>query len=375
MAANDTTPSWQACPVGDFKPEPIQWLWLNRLALGRPALLEGDPELLKSFLTLDLCARLSTGRPFPDGSPSGGPANSLILNAEDRVQDTIVPRLHALEADVKRVFVLRSKDPRMPKSFYLRSELDVLEQLLGQMDARLLVVDPVVAFVDRDINWANDQSVRRLLSPLAGVAERCRCAMILIRHLNKAGGGNALYRGSGSIGVIASCRAAWLVGRDPQNPEHRVLAQTKNNLAPPQPSLVYGLEPTGSAGAVRLCWPGTSPLTADELVAAQSAKRTRRQRACDFLRAFLKDGPRTAREIWQAAQEREFGRTTLHRAMKMLGIKSVLVVKDHTRSHYWLLKGQQLPPEIDPASDPDSVAAFREAWCKKYPEPTPIDDL
>ncbi len=370
-----TESTWQACPVGQFKPEPVEWLWHDRLALGRPAILEGDPGLKKSFLTLDLCARLSTGRPFPDGSPSGGPANALILNGEDRVEDTIAVRLHALEADVNRVFVIRSTDERLPRRFCLLEQLELLGELLAQTEARLLIVDPVVSFLDRDINWANEQSVRRLLSPLSDVAERRRCAMLLIRHLVKGGGRNALCRGSGSIGVIAACRGAWVVGRDPRNLDHCVLAHTKTNLGAAQTSLVYGLEPTGNDGNVRLCWLGTSPLSADELAAAQSAGRTRLQRARDFLRAFLKDGPKTARDIWQAAQEHELSRATLHRAKKTLHITATLVVKDHVRNRYWLLPGQKLPPEIDPANDPDPVVAFRAAWREQYPEPTPIDNL
>src|SRR6266545_6255538 len=92
-------------PASQLTARPVRWLWPNRLALGKLAILDGDPGVGKSFLALDLCARLSTGRPFPDGSPCPGPANALVLNGEDGTDDTLVPRLRALDADLDRVFV------------------------------------------------------------------------------------------------------------------------------------------------------------------------------------------------------------------------------------------------------------------------------
>src|SRR5438105_10443783 len=96
----------QVQPVSELTEEAIAWCWLNRLAFGKLALLDGDPGLGKSLLALDLCARLSTGRPMPDGSAGPGVCNSLVLNAEDGAADTIRPRLQALGADLERVFVL-----------------------------------------------------------------------------------------------------------------------------------------------------------------------------------------------------------------------------------------------------------------------------
>src|SRR5215831_13080294 len=96
--------------VNELKPEPLSWLWQQRLGLGKLAMLDGDPGLGKSLVALDLCARLSTGRPMPDGSPGLGPGNALVLNAEDGPEDTTRPRLEALGADLERVFVLRPSD-------------------------------------------------------------------------------------------------------------------------------------------------------------------------------------------------------------------------------------------------------------------------
>src|SRR4051812_36916705 len=92
--------------ANEVTPQPISWLWPGRLALGKLALLEGDPGLGKSLVCLDLCARLSRGSPLPDGSPAAGPCNSLVLNAEDGESDTVRSRLAALDADLERVFLI-----------------------------------------------------------------------------------------------------------------------------------------------------------------------------------------------------------------------------------------------------------------------------
>ena len=99
----NTDPSVRVQPVSQLAPRPVEWLWPGRLALGKLAILDGDPGLGKSLVTLDLCARLSTGRAFPDGSPGPGPGSAIVLNGEDG-EDTIRPRLQALGADLDRVF-------------------------------------------------------------------------------------------------------------------------------------------------------------------------------------------------------------------------------------------------------------------------------
>src|SRR5438045_3250435 len=102
-------PEIRVRPLSDLAEEPIRWLWRGRLALGKLALLEGDPGLGKSLLALALCARLSRGRPFPEESVSAGPANVLVLSAEDGEGDTVRSRLVALEADLARIFLLEGQ--------------------------------------------------------------------------------------------------------------------------------------------------------------------------------------------------------------------------------------------------------------------------
>ena len=141
----------------------------------------------------------------------------------------------------RSVFVWSAQD-ELDQALRFPANLDVLDHALARSDARFLVLDPVMAFLDASVMANSDQGVRRALAPLARLAVLHRCAVLLVRHLNKHGGTHALYRGGGSIGLLAACRSGWLIGRDPHQPERRVLAQEKNNLAGPQPSLAYELQ-------------------------------------------------------------------------------------------------------------------------------------
>ena len=143
-------------PLSQLVPRSVAWLWPGRLALGKLAILDGDPDLGKSLVTLDLCARLSTGRDFPDGQPSGGPANSVILCDEDNAEDTIRPRIEALGGDPERVFVVRHTDIGSSGPFQIPTHLDALDAALLKMTARLLVIDPIVAFLERGANFRDD---------------------------------------------------------------------------------------------------------------------------------------------------------------------------------------------------------------------------
>jgi putative DNA primase/helicase len=363
-------------PASQLTPRPLSWLWPGRLALGKLALLDGDPQLGKSLLTLDLCARLSTGRPFPDGTPSPGPATSLIFNAEDGAADTILPRLRALGADLDRVLVAPRGDPSA--ALALPGDLGPLDDLVAQTGARFVVLDPVVAFLQASVLSASDQSVRRALAPLADLAERRKCAVEMVRHLNKKGGGKALYRGGGSIGFTAACRSCWLAAAEPGGTGRCVLAQVKNNLGPPQPALTYEIG-TGADGLPTLTWLGAAAWTPDQLLAHRSPAAgptlNQAERARAFLERALQAGPRTARELWEQAQKEGHSERTLYRAKIELQARSVRVMLEGRRHTYWLRPGQQLPPEIPPEAVPPDLEDYLAPLRALYPPSTPLDDL
>jgi hypothetical protein len=365
----------QAQPVSQLRSCPVDWLWPGRLALGKLAMLDGDPGLGKSLLALDLCARLSKGLPFPDGRPSPGPCNSLILNAEDTDQDTIRPRLQALGADLDRIFVMRQEDAAAARLLRLPTETAVLAAALERSDARLVVLDPVVAFLDSTI-WANsDQAVRRALYPLLQLAASQRSAMLLVRHLNKVLAGRSLYRGAGSIGFLGACRSGWLLACPPNQPDQRVLAQVKNNLAPRQPSLAFSVQ--DSEAGPRLLWHGDSPLSADDLLGtgAPTAPLLPRDQARAFLSDALAEGPVTSRDLWEAATSLGLSERTLYRARQELQIRIERVYRGHQVLNFWLLPDQRVPD--DPAQE-EPVPDLEE-WLaplrRQFPPATPLDEL
>jgi hypothetical protein len=363
-------------PLSQVTRRPVRWFWPGRLAWGKLALLQGDAGLGKSLLTLHLAACLTTGRPLPDGSPVAEPAGVIIFNGEDTEEDTTAARLEALGADPGRVFIpgRSGDDAAEPLSF--PSNVAVLERALARTQARLVVLDPVTAFLDRGVNCNSEASVRRALRPLAKLAQRYGCVVLLVLHLNKRGGRRALYRGLGSVAFAAVCRSAWLVAADPVEPGRRVLAQVKNNNADAQPSLVYALTCAGD-GPPQVSWLGVSDLTAEQLLEARRPKAAaalQRDAACEALAALLAEGAKTSRQVWAMAEKEGISERTLRRARRALDVRSKRVYIEGRPVSYWLLPGQQLPPDVKADGIPDELEQWLRPLCEKYPSPSPIDE-
>jgi hypothetical protein len=315
--------------ASDVQPRALRWLWHGRIPLGKLTLLDGDPGLGKSLVTLDLAARVSRGLEMPDGSRSdlGGPAGVVLLSAEDDIADTIRPRLEAAGADCSRIAILRAVRTRLGddatpvERIPTLADLAALETAVREVGARLVVIDPVTAYVGATDTHI-DAEVRQLLAPLADLAARLEVAILLVRHLRK-GAGPALYRGGGSIAFVAAVRSALLVGPDPTDAGRRVLAPVKSNLAEPAPALGYVIEAPDGIPIVR--WTGVCEHTAADILAVggnDEFDRTALEIASDFLVTQLRDGPRPAREVLAAARAERIAERTLERARARLGIRS-----------------------------------------------------
>jgi hypothetical protein len=188
--------------------------------------------------------------------------------------------------------------------------------------AGLIIVDPLTAYLSQYINSHRDADCRRALWPLAELAKETGAAVVVIRHLNKVGGNNPLYRGGGSIGIIGAARSGLLVARDPDNPDRRVLASTKCNLAKLPTSLSFALEPQD--GALRIGWIGPSTHTAESLLAVpkEDEDRDAVADAVEVLREILASGPVPAKAAIAEARKAGVVEKTLRRAKAMLGVKS-----------------------------------------------------
>jgi hypothetical protein len=359
----------------------LAWLWRGWLPFGKLALLDGDPGLGKSLVTLDLCTRLSSGLPMPDGSPGPGCVNSLVLNAEDGAEDTINQRLAAMGADRDRVFVVDRPECDLTGPVRLPSEVGALEEAVIEHQAKLVVLDPIVAFLEQGIQISNDQSVRRALGPLNQIAARQGCVFLLVRHLNKANNGLARYRGGGSIGFQGACRSTWLLERDPKEPERLVLAQVKNNLARLQKSLaltVASLTPGEPEDRVQtLLWHGPSPWSADQLLGAargHGPRATETDRACQFLKKLLEDGPQSTPVIWEAGKAEGFSDRMLRRARDLLSIESKREGNGREHRAYWSLGTQRPAEPVAPEDAEYDLSRWLDPLIAAYPAATPLDE-
>jgi len=301
-------------PLSRIQPQAIRWLWEPYLPRGKLALLDGDPGVGKSLITIDLAARLSRGGELPSGQPAGRPHTTLLLDAEDAAADTTRPRAEAADADLERVITVTGQrgDPlQFPR------DLDGLAKLVHHHKPDLIVIDPIVAFLPASLVATSDQCIRRVLSLLQTIAEHSDCAILMNRHLRKAGAAKALYRGSGSIGFIGAARTGLFASRHPSEPDLGVLAVTKSNIAADVPSLGYRLKP-GPNGQAVVEWTGPVSISANELGEKPEAELRPRDRASCWLQEQLAAGPLPAAELYLRAAETGIPERTLRRAKQDL---------------------------------------------------------
>lgn len=320
--------------LADVVVERVSWLWPGYLPAGKLVVLDGDPSVGKSTLTTDLAARCSTGSAWPDLAASIGPRDVLLLSAEDGLGDTIAPRLTAAGADKARVHAL-SEVPQVDDNGGVRMvppslprDIPHIERIVKDRRVALVVVDVLMAYLNGKVDSHRDQDVRGVLHQLAAMAERTGCTILLIRHLNKAGGGSPLYRGGGSIGIIGAARAAFIVGRDPDDHDRRILACSKLNLAVEPPTLAYRLVSDADLGCARVEWEAepVAGMTAARLLSGpvDEDERAARDAAAEWLDAYLADngGEATANDVYREGDKAGFSRDQLKRSKARAGVQS-----------------------------------------------------
>jgi RecA-family ATPase len=325
----------QVVTLSDVTAERISWLWEGRLPLGKIVVLDGDPGVGKSSLTTEMAGIVSTGKPWPDGSPC--PAGDvLILSAEDGLADTIRPRLDAAGADTTRIHALTaitaedadgrplSRPPVVP------ADLALIKQIITTRGVRLIIIDVLMAYLSSQVNSYRDQDVRRALHQVAALAEDTGACVVIVRHLNKSNGTNALYRGGGSIGIVGQARAAFIAASDPDDDtgQRRVLAAAKMNIAALPPALAYQLTGDVALGCARVEWLGETGHYARDLLIEHTGPddtddRTERDEAADWLIAYLTDngGEAAPADAKKAARQAGIATRTLERARVRAHVK------------------------------------------------------
>jgi hypothetical protein len=315
----------------------VEWLWPGRVPLGAITMLSGDPGVSKSFLTLDIAARVSNGEEWPDGG-ANEPGSAIVMSAEDDWGTTVCSRLRWLDAKPDRIRGMNSWP------FELGRDLPKLAENVEALgDCRLVVIDPVTAFLGNTSENANTQ-VRTLLAPLAELAATRRLAVVLTSHLRKKGG-PALYQTLGCQSFVALARATWNVKYDPQDTDRRILFSPKRNLGPNPGGLAFRIVSMGQDKGAFIDWEddvvdvpndGTEP----ELLSA-NRPAIRQQIAVEWLRWFLAAEEKPAQEVKLAGAGYGFSEGTLRRARCELGVKTV---KSGGKKHgCWLWR---LPKEL-----------------------------
>ena len=323
-----------------------RWLDPGRVPLGLVTVLAGYGGLGKSQWTLDLAGRVTRGE-------LGDPAPVLVATAEDSIATTVKPRLQAVQADPALYgFVKMQSDDGLEDGISLPDDLDLIEEQMRTIGAKLLIVDPLVAHLPGEIDSHKDQSVRRSLAPLYRMAQATDSAIVVTIHLNKATGMNPLHRLSGSGAFGNAARSVLLLDRDPDDPDgetgsRRVVAHIKCNVGPEMPSLLYRIEPTllpataeePEVETSRLELIGESRHSGRALLNSTTGEeRLAFDEAKDLLLAELGDGERhPAKPIEKAANSLGISKTTLHRARKELGVQKKKIGFDEGWE-WWLSK-------------------------------------
>ena len=203
----------------------VRWLWYPFIAIGKITLLQGDPGDGKSTMMMNLIAELSTGGETPDSCKIGTPQKVIYQCSEDGVSDTIKPRLERCGADCKKIAFINEE---VYNGLTLDDER--IRQAIIEFRPRLVVIDPIQAYLGSDSDLQIAGRARKLMRRLGMWAAGYDCAIVLIGHLNKKEGSKGLYRSLGSIDVVAAARSVLQVERDTENSDIRIVHQIKNSL-------------------------------------------------------------------------------------------------------------------------------------------------
>ena len=279
---NDNKAELKMIKMSDVQSQTVDWLWYPFIPYGKLTIIQGDPGDGKTTLVLNIAARLSKGEGLDNDMKVTEPVNIIYQTAEDGLADTVKPRLELAEAVCERIMVIDETE----KSLSMIDER--LEAAIKQTGAKVLILDPIQAYLGgtMDMNRANE--ARDMTKKLSLLAEKYKCAILLIGHMNKAGGNKAAYRGMGSK--------------------------------------AFHLTETGFE------WVGDYEITADEVLGGIAPKINKLEQAKKMLRELAEiSNSVQSSEIFDMAEELNISKRTLENAKKELGIKARRI----GNSWYW----------------------------------------
>ncbi|WP_317854505.1 AAA family ATPase [Chakrabartyella piscis] len=297
--------------LSEVQEEEIKWIWYPYIPYGKVTIIQGDPGEGKTTFVLSLIALLTTGTPLPEEETATEPITVIYQTAEDGLGDTIKPRLLSTGADLEKVIVIDENEIQLTLSD------ERLEQAIKKTSAKLIVLDPIQAYLGAEVDMHRANEIRPIMKRLSLIAERTGCAVILIGHMNKMGGAKSAYRGLGSIDIRAAVRSVLVVGRVKDEPTLRIVAHDKSSLAPEGKSIAFELNPdTGFR------WKGYCETSVDDLLSGRGSVVSKTTQAENLLKEILADGELSSEEITNQAKELDISNRTLKIAKQNLGVKS-----------------------------------------------------
>jgi hypothetical protein len=316
----------------EVQTKPLEWLWPGRVPAYKITIIEGDPERGKSTVGLDVGARVTRGQAMPGEVRGNTPAAVLVISAEDDIEDTVKPRLKAAGANMKRIGYIKLR--RGPNGrvvpLAIPDDLDRIERAIDEeakrtgLPVKLVIIDPITAYLSDRINTSNDAQVRRAMLPLKQLAEEKRTTVILVRHLNKDSSLRAMYRGGGSIAFTASARSVLVAERHPDHRDVLVLARVKSNLAAAIRPITYRIVFDARFDAARIEWGESINIDVNDLLRGSDGRTEApaRKEAEIFLRDFLADGPKESADVERAANAAGHTVRTIKNAKRRLRVRS-----------------------------------------------------
>ena len=320
-------PERKAVPIirmSEVQQTEVDWLWYPYIPFGKLTIIQGNPGEGKTFFAMQLAAACTNRKFLPQMEPFE-PFNMIFQTAEDGLGDTVKPRLLSADADLERVLVIDDTDDPLT----LADER--IENAIRENHARLVIIDPLQAFLGANVDMNRANEVRPIFRRLAEVAQATNCAIVMIGHLNKASGSQSTYRGLGSIDITAVVRSLLFIGKVRTDPTTRVIVHEKSSLAPPGQSLAFSL---GDEKGFR--WIGAYDISAEDLLAGGEGNKTelKQEQAVKLIEEFLSEGKKVSiAEINKEATERGISERTVRLARNSMGDK---IASERQGKDWWI---------------------------------------